>query len=154
LHAVVPPVPEGKRGLPGSRGEVEAGVPGRRDVDGVHGHGLPCGAQGPLRTRADLPGGPGQPRSPRKGPHRDPGTDRARPHELSANDRIGLRSYIMNARIAITALGLVALVSLAGCARSCARGEPTPSPTPAAPAGAPGGPAAGAGDAARAVLIS
>ena len=59
----------------------------------------------------------------------------------------------MNARIAITALGLVALVSLAGCARSCARGEPTPSPTPAASAAAAGAPA-GAADAARAVLIS
>ena len=56
----------------------------------------------------------------------------------------------MNARIAITALGLVTLVSLAGCARSCARGEPTPSPTPSAS----GAPAAGAGDAARAVLIN
>jgi hypothetical protein len=60
----------------------------------------------------------------------------------------------MNAKIAITALGLVTLVSLAGCARSCARSEPTPSPTPAAPAGASGAPGAGAGDAARAVLIS
>jgi hypothetical protein len=58
----------------------------------------------------------------------------------------------MNARIAITALGLVTLVSLAGCARSCARGEPTPSPTAAASAS--GAPAAGAGDAARAVLIN
>ena len=57
----------------------------------------------------------------------------------------------MTARIAITALGLVTLVSLAGCARSCARGEPTPSPTPAAPAAATGAPAA---DAARAVLIN
>ena len=59
----------------------------------------------------------------------------------------------MNARIAITALGLVTLVSLAGCARSCARGEPTPSPTSAASAAASGAPAAAA-DAARAVLIS
>ena len=60
----------------------------------------------------------------------------------------------MNARIAITALGLVTLVSLAGCARSCARGEDTPSPTPAAPAAASGAPAAGAADAARALLNS
>lgn len=59
----------------------------------------------------------------------------------------------MNARIAITALGMVTLVSLAGCARSCARGEPTPSPTPAASA-ASGAPAAGAADTARAVLIN
>jgi hypothetical protein len=60
----------------------------------------------------------------------------------------------MNARIAITALGLVTLVNLAGCAGSCARGEPTPSPTPAASAAASGAPAAGAADAARAFLIS
>ncbi len=58
----------------------------------------------------------------------------------------------MNARIAITALGLVTLVSLAGCARSCARGEPTPSPTPGVSAAASEAPAAGAADAARAVL--
>jgi hypothetical protein len=60
----------------------------------------------------------------------------------------------MNARIAITALGLVTLVSLAGCTRSCARGEPTSSATPAASAAASGAPAAGAADAARAVLIN
>jgi len=60
----------------------------------------------------------------------------------------------MNARIAINALGLLTLVSLAGCARSCARGEPAPSPTAAAVVAASGAPAVGAADAARAVLIS
>jgi hypothetical protein len=60
----------------------------------------------------------------------------------------------MNARIATTALGLAALVSLAGCGRSGARGEPAPSPASAASPAPSGAPAAGAADAARAVLIN
>jgi hypothetical protein len=60
----------------------------------------------------------------------------------------------MNARIAMTALGLVTLVSLAGCAGSCSRGEPSPNPTPVASAAASGAPSVTAADAARAVLIN
>jgi len=56
----------------------------------------------------------------------------------------------MNARIALTALGVTTLVALTGCSSSCGRGEPpataTPSPSPTA-AGA------GAADAARTVLM-
>jgi hypothetical protein len=56
----------------------------------------------------------------------------------------------MNARIALTALGVTTLVALSGCSSSCGRGEPpataTPSPSPTA-AGA------GAADAARTVLM-
>ena len=60
----------------------------------------------------------------------------------------------MNARIAVTALGLVTLVSLVGCTRSCGRSEPAPSAAPVASAPPSGAPAAGAADAARAVLIN
>ena len=60
----------------------------------------------------------------------------------------------MNARVSTAALGLAALVGLAGCARSCARSETAPSPTPVASAPAGGAPSAGAADAARAVLIN
>jgi len=58
----------------------------------------------------------------------------------------------MNARIAITALGVVTLVGLTGCSSSCGRSEPaataTPTPSPAGPASS-----GGAADAARAVLM-
>jgi hypothetical protein len=60
----------------------------------------------------------------------------------------------MNARIAVTALGLVTLVGLVGCTRSCGRSEPAPSAAPVASAPPSGAPAAGAADAARAVLIN
>ena len=60
----------------------------------------------------------------------------------------------MNARVAITALGLAMLVGLGGCARSCGGGEPAPSPAPVASAASAGAPAAGAADAAKAVLIN
>jgi hypothetical protein len=56
----------------------------------------------------------------------------------------------MNARIAITALGMVTLVGLTGCSSSCGRSEPAPTATPTpSPAGASGG----AADAARTVLM-
>jgi len=58
-----------------------------------------------------------------------------------------------NSRIAVSGLGLAALVSLACGIRSCASGEPAASP--AAVASAPASaPAAGAADAARAVLVN
>jgi hypothetical protein len=60
----------------------------------------------------------------------------------------------MNARISTIALGLAALVGLAGCARGCARSETAPSPTPLASAPAGGAPSAAAADAARTVLIN
>jgi hypothetical protein len=57
----------------------------------------------------------------------------------------------MNARIAITALGMVTLVGLTGCSSSCGRSEPaataTPTPSPASVA------SSGAADAARTVLM-
>jgi hypothetical protein len=58
----------------------------------------------------------------------------------------------MNSRIAVTGLGLVALVSLACGIRSCASGEPAPSTQPP-PSAAASAPATSAGDDARTVIM-
>jgi hypothetical protein len=56
----------------------------------------------------------------------------------------------MKSRIAVTGLGLAALVSLACGIRSCAQSEPAPSPAPTA---SPTSVAGGAADAAKTVLM-
>lgn len=59
----------------------------------------------------------------------------------------------MNARIAVTALGLATLVSLVGCTSSCGRSQPAPSAAPVASASPSGAPVSAA-DAARAILVN